>query len=86
MPQVLKLCELLQRSVPEERPCLGAILGRKCRDANERVCDGTAPDACLYKSQCTAHVRELLQSSTPKEHPVAASAPRTPEEKREVTA
>ena len=65
MPQVLKLSELLQQSVPEHRPCLGAILGRKCRDTNERVCDGTAPDACLYKSRCTAAVRELLQSSTP---------------------
>ena len=80
-----KLCELLQQSVPEERPCLGAILGLKCRDTNETVCDGTAPDACLYKSRCKANLRELLQSSTPEECPARVSAPRKPEEKCEVT-
>ena len=40
----------LMRSEPSQRPCLGMLMGRKCRPENARVCDGTAPAECLYGS------------------------------------
>ena len=35
-----ELWTLLQLFVLEDRPCLGALLGRKCRDTNAEVRDG----------------------------------------------
>ena len=32
-----------------QRPCLGTLLGLKCRSSNTHVCDGTGTD-CLYGS------------------------------------
>jgi len=44
------LMQRMTRREPSQRPCLGTVLGRKCRARNERVCDGSNPAECLYGS------------------------------------
>ena len=43
------LAERMMTQEAAERPCLGSLLGLKCRASNACVCDGTSTD-CLYGS------------------------------------
>ncbi len=49
-----KVASLLTCNLASHRPCLGALLGKKCRTSNTVVCDGSAPDKCLYGSSIDA--------------------------------
>ena len=43
-----RLAHKMMSPDPSKRPCLGMVVGSKCRSENARMCDGTAPAECLY--------------------------------------